>query len=108
MAKYNLYAGLGGGFGGYQYHCTEECDSKTEAEEIARMLAIEEYQSYEGLHGILSEEDIREQYCEENGLNEDELSPADEDEISDMYQEEIESWITYLVTTIEEDPDHDR
>ena len=28
MAKYNLYAGLGGGFGGYQYHCTEDFDTK--------------------------------------------------------------------------------
>lgn len=52
MAKYNLYAGLGGGFGGYQYHCTEDYDSREDAEETARELAIEEYQSYEGMHGI--------------------------------------------------------
>lgn len=74
MAKYNLYAGLGGGFGGYQYHCTEDYDSREDAEEAARELAIEEYQSYEGMHGILSEGDIREQYCEENELTEDELT----------------------------------
>ena len=27
MELYNLYAGLSGGFGGYQYHCTEVYDS---------------------------------------------------------------------------------
>lgn len=108
MAKYNLYAGLGGGFGGYQYHCTEDYDSREDAEKAARELAIEEYQSYEGMHGILSEGDIREQYCEENELTEDELTQEDEDEISGMYQEEIEGWLSYLVTTVEEDPNHDR
>lgn len=51
MELYNLYAGLSGGFGGYQYHCTEEYNSKDEALEAARQLAIEEYQSYEGCHG---------------------------------------------------------
>lgn len=81
MAKYNLYAGLGGGFGGYQYHCTEDYDA---------------------------EEAAREQYCEENELTEDELTQEDEDEISGMYQEEIEGWLSYLVTTVEEDPNHDR
>ena len=96
MAKYNLYAGLGGGFGGYQYHCTEDYDSREDAEEAARELAIEEYQSYEGMHG------------EENELTEDELTQEDEDEISGMYQEEIEGWLSYLVTTVEEDPNHDR
>lgn len=108
MAKYNLYAGLSGGFGGYQYHCTEEYSSKEEAEEAARELAIEEYQSYEGYHGLLSEEQVREEYCKENGISENELSQEDEDEISYIYQEEVEGWLSYLVTTVEEDPNHDR
>lgn len=108
MAKYNLYAGLSGDFGGYQYHCTEEYSSKEEAEEAARELAIEEYQSYEGYYGVLSEEQVREEYCEENGISENELSQEDEDEISYIYQEEVEGWLSYLVTTVEEDPNHDR
>lgn len=69
MELYNLYAGLSGGFGGYQYHCTEEYNSKDEALEAARQLAIEEYQSYEGCHGLTSEEDILEQYLKDNGLS---------------------------------------
>ena len=74
MELYNLYAGLSGGFGGYQYHCTEEYNSKDEALEAARQLAIEEYQSYEGCHGLTSEEDILEQYLKDNGLSHDELT----------------------------------
>lgn len=77
MPLFNLYAGLSGGFGGYQYHCTEEYDNKEEAQNAARELAIEEYQSYEGYHGLLSEEQAREEYCEENGISENELSQED-------------------------------
>lgn len=108
MAKYNLYAGLGGGFGGYQYHCTEDYDSKEDAEEAARELAIEEYQSYEGYHGLTSEEDILEQYLEDNGLSHDELTESDYEEIFTTYMEEVEGWLSYLATTVEEDPNHDR
>lgn len=108
MELYNLYAGLSGGFGGYQYHCTEEYNSKDEALEAARQLAIEEYQSYAGCHGLTSEEDILEQYLKDNGLSHDELTESDYEEIWDMYMEEVEGWLSYLATTIEEDPDHDR
>lgn len=108
MPKFNLYAGLGGGFGGYQYHCTEEYNSKEEAEEAARELAIEEYQSYEGMHGLDSESDIEEDYCEDNGLSSDELTDEDRETIWDAYVDNMEGWLSYLVTTVEEDPDHDR
>ena len=64
MAKYNLYAGLGG--------------------------------------------EIAEDYCEQNGIEFDELSNEDWEEIESMYMEEVEGWISYMVTTIEEDPEHDR
>ena len=105
---YNIYAGLGGGFGGYQYQYTAEFSSYQEAEDEAIQCAIEDYESYEGLHGILSYGDIKEEYCEENEISEDNLTDKDYEEIDSMYREEIESWISYLVTTVEEDPDHDR
>lgn len=108
MPKFNLYAGLGGGFGGYQYHCTEEYNSKEEAEEAARELAIEEYQSYEGMHSLDSESDIEEDYCEDNGLSSDELTDEDREAIWDAYVDNMEGWLSYLVTTVEEDPNHDR
>ena len=108
MPKFNLYAGLSGGFGGYQYHCTEDFDTKEEALDAARELAIEEYQSYEGSHGLSSEGDILEDYLEDNGLLHDELTESDYEEIWAEYMEEVEGWISYMVTTIEEDPEHDR
>lgn len=47
--KYKIYAGLSGGFGGATYQKTEDYSSMDEALEDAYALAVEEYQSYEGL-----------------------------------------------------------
>lgn len=52
--KYKIYAGLSGGFGGATYQKTEDYSSMDEALEDAYALAVEEYQSYEGCHGIMS------------------------------------------------------
>lgn len=51
--KYKIYAGLSGGFGGATYQKTEDYSSMDEALEDAYALAVEEYQSYEGCHGIM-------------------------------------------------------
>ena len=58
--KYKIYAGLSGGFGGATYQKTEDYSSMDEALEDAYALAVEEYQSYEGCHGIMSWDDCRE------------------------------------------------
>lgn len=105
MPKYNLYAGLGGGFGGASYHTTKEYGTADEAETEARALAIEEYESYEGSHGILSEEDITAEYCEENGIEESKLTKEDKDAIENNYMEAIESWIDYCAVLAVEDLD---
>lgn len=107
MELFNLYAGLGGGFGGANFQLSDEFDSLFEAEEEARRLAIEEYESYEGTHGILSEADVRESYCDDNEISEDELSDEDEATIADLYIEEIEGWITYHAVLASEDLDHE-
>ena len=104
--KFNLYAGLSGGFNSVQFHCTEEFDDYEEAESAARDIAIEEYQSYEGSNGILSWEDCRDEIIEELGKN----AEIDEEDIDLRYIEEIESWIDYYVkpydpNTQEEDAD---
>ena len=65
--KYNIYAGLGGGFGGSEYILTEEFNTKNEALKYARDEAIEIYKSYEGFHGIRSYNEIVEEYEEEYG-----------------------------------------
>lgn len=45
MKQFNIYAGLGGGFGGASYRGTGEFKSLADAEQEAYELAIEEYQS---------------------------------------------------------------
>ena len=94
---FNIYAGLGGSFGGATYRGTGEFKSYADAEQTAYELAVEDYQSYEGYHGILSWYDI----ADENELdyNEDSM------DIDDLYQEELENWIEYYAVLASEDED---
>lgn len=95
--KYNIYAGLGGSFGGASYHGTGEFKSEEDASKVAYEIAREEYESYEGYHGIKDWADV----AEDNNLD-----PDDEDnfeEIDELYNEEIESWIEYYAVLTEED-----
>lgn len=91
MKKFEIFAGLGGGFGGATSHGTHECKNKDAAEELAYELALEDYESYDGLHGLRTVEDIIEQ---------DEVS---EDEAYEIWQEEREGWLDYYVEEIEEE-----
>ena len=97
MAWFKIYAGLSGGFGGANYHGTYEYESIDDALKEAYLLAEEEYQSYEGCHGILSYADCEED-LQDSGFIDGDMS---DDEIDDMvyshYREEIESWISYYV-----------
>lgn len=90
MPNYKIYAGLGGGFGGAQYHCTREFKDQDDAEEFARELAMAVYDSYAGLHGTRDIQEI---------MNEDEV---DEEEAERIYEEEMDSWITFKVIAIKE------
>lgn len=92
MAEFKIYYGLGGGFGGAKFSHIEECKTRAEAEEIAYQLAIEEYESYGGYHGLTSQEEICEN-LEDFGLEED----ATDEDIWEAYMEEVNSWISYHV-----------
>lgn len=92
---FEIYAGLSGGFGGAKYVETIEFPSYEEAEDYALELAIEEYQGYEGLHGIRSISEI----MEDEGL--------DEDDAELEYLEERDSWLDYYVEEIDEDEEED-
>lgn len=81
---WELYAGLGGGFGGANY-TRDFVGTYEEAMREAELDAISEYESYEGLYGIRSIEDI----MEEDGL--------DEEEAEVVYNDERESWLDYHV-----------
>lgn len=93
---YDIYAGLGGGFGGAHFHVTEDFDNEDDAYKYAFDLAWDEYESYAGYHGILSWDECYEEAKEamaDVGANWTEAEL--EDYANDMYQEEVESWIDY-------------
>ena len=92
MPKFDLYVGLSGGFGGAKFQGTYEYNTLKEAEEDAYQLAVEEYQSYEGYHGIMSWEDCKQDLIDTYG--EDEI---DEEDIDLHYTEEVEGWLSYYV-----------
>lgn len=95
--KYNIYAGLGGSFGGASYHGTGEFKSEEEASQVAYEIAREEYESYEGYHGIKDWADV----AEDNNLDPDDENNFEE--IDELYNEEIESWIEYYAVLTEDD-----
>lgn len=92
--KFEIYAGLGGGFGGASYIETIEANTREEAEEYARQCAIDDYESYEGSHGILSRDDVFEDLIESFGEE-----PLEED-VDLKYMEEVEGWIMYYVEEV--------
>ena len=59
--EFNIYVGLEGGFGGSRYYSTILADNKEEALEYAYQLAREEYEMYEGSHGLMTWEDCAEE-----------------------------------------------
>lgn len=72
---YSIYAGMRGSFGGKTFQHFSSYENEEDALDDARGIAIEEYESYEGYHGILTQEE-----CEENGY---------------MYEDEVDGWIDY-------------
>lgn len=99
MDRYNIYAGLGGSFGGANYKFTIEAKSKEEAEEIAYNEAVEVYQDFEGTYGIMDWNDCAisleiDPYTENDNL----IAEVDE-----LYNEEMENWIEYYAILTSED-----
>lgn len=109
MPWFKIYAGMGGSFGGAQYQGTYEYANIDVATADAYRIAEEEYQSYEGCHGIMSPEDVEEDLRDSGFIEED----MTDDEVADMidyhYREEIESWISFyaLPATGPNDKDDD-
>ena len=90
MDKYNIYAGLGGSFGGANYKFT------IEATDIAYQAAVEEYEEYEGFYGLKTWIDC----AEELGVD---IEEEDSEDVNDLYNSEIESWIHYYAILTSED-----
>lgn len=93
---YNIYAGLSGGFGGASFVKTEEFSSIDEAQDYAREEAIEQYQSYDGMHGLFNIEDA----LKENPNLTDQ-------ELAELEEEDMETWIDYWAFPADEDEDFD-
>ena len=58
MPWFKVYCGMSGSMGGARYNGTYEYADIDEATADAYRMAEEEYQSYEGHHGIMSPEDV--------------------------------------------------
>lgn len=92
MKKYKISYGLSGGFGGANEDGEiYEFENEDEAMHFAWKKACEEYDSYAGLYGLRSVEEI---------MEEDDID--DEDVAWEIYREERESWLDYKVEKINE------
>lgn len=100
MPKFKLYAGLGGGFGGAHYHGTYEFNDHAEAEHDAYQLAIEEYESYGGHHGLYTWDSLRQEIADD--YYDGDISKVDVEDVDMAYTEEVEGWIVYYAKEVDE------
>ena len=81
-----------------------EASSEEHATEIAYELAVEEYMSYEGLHGVRNREEIAEEMFGDPDSGEeydlDTLTDAQLEEVEEAYQQEIEWTVDYWAEEI--------
>ena len=97
MKKFIIGYGLNGGFGGIYKYLVIHAEDFDKAEKEAYLCASEEYEEYEGIHGLRSLEDI----AEENNLD---LGKEDDyEEALEYYVEEMERWLTYNVAPYSEE-----
>lgn len=93
MPKYKIYAGLGGSFGGAKYDSTEEFDSLDEAMNHAYDQAVEQYERYS--YRLKSYKQVKEELLTQ-------YPDANDDDIDEAYNEEMERWLSYKVELVEE------
>lgn len=99
LREYNIYEGLGGGFGGANYHSTILAESRREADEYAYTLACDTFESYEGERGIRSWDECAEDLDIDPNTNYlDEIAAVNAE-----YDNEREAWIEYYSVPTEED-----
>lgn len=109
MPRFEIYAGLGGGFGGASLQYIEQYDSLKEAEQCAYELAIQEYESYGDMHGLQTFDEAIEEakikVSQEEDFNED-LEEWQENILeyaNQIYNDWVESWIEYYAKEIKEE-----
>lgn len=93
MPKFNIWCGMGGGFNNVTFRGTYEYADEAEAYRDAWALALEDYQGYEGSHGILSWEEVKQDIMDSWP---EEGEPSDE-EVDDAYCEAVDGWVSVRV-----------
>lgn len=98
MPKFKIYAGLGGGFGGAQFHGVYEFADEREADQAARELCVEEYESYGGYHGLYTWDSMRQEIAD-NEYDGD-IEQVDPEDVDIALTEEMEGWFAYKVIQV--------
>ena len=101
MPKFKIYAGLSGGFGGAHFCEIYECGSQAEAEIYAREVAIEEYESYGGYHGLYTWDSMRQEIADDE--YDGDIEAVDPEDVDMRMLEEVEGWLTYKVIPVHDD-----
>lgn len=101
MPKFKIYAGLSGGFGGAHFCEVYECGSRAEAEMYAREVAVEEYESYGGYHGLYTWDSMRQEIADDE--YDGDIEKVDPEDVDMRLMEEVESWLTYKVIPVQDD-----
>lgn len=86
MAKYKIFAGLEGTFGGANFLYANDFSSEEQAMEVAYYEAISLYESYSESQGLPTREDIREENPDWTNA-----------EVEEAYLEEVEDRVYYYV-----------
>lgn len=100
MPKFKIYAGLSGGFGGAHFCEVYECGSQAEAEIYAREVAIEEYESYGGYHGLYTWDSMRQEIADDE--YDGDIEQVDPEDVDMRMMEEVEGWLTYKVIPVQD------
>ena len=100
MPKFKIYAGLSGGFGGAHFCEIYECGSQAEAEIYAREVAIEEYESYGGYHGLYTWNSMRQEIADDE--YDGDIEAVDPEDVDMRMLEEVEGWLTYKVIPVQD------
>ena len=93
---YNIYAGLGGGFGGARYQGTIRNVTEEEACDYASDAGDEKYASYSGMYGLANWDD----FIEDN-------PEGTEEEYDEYVEQDKEMWIECYAIPTEEDDEID-
>jgi len=95
--RYKIYAGLGGSFGGAEYQGTYDFRDREEALSYAYEIAMEEYASYGGMHGLMDWDGAYADCLESGWIDEDTPRKEVEEIVYEHYLECMESWLDFYI-----------